>query len=75
MPHVTVKMYPGRSEDQKTRLTQAVVDAVTTIVGCGANVVSVVIEEVSPDDWTEKVYQPEIVNRRGKLYKEPHYPR
>lgn len=75
MPHVTVKMYPGRSEDQKTRLTQAVVDAVTAIVGCAADVVSVAIEEVSPDDWTEKVYKPDILNRRGKLYKEPRYPR
>ena len=75
MPHVTVKMYPGRSEDQKTQLTQAVVDAVTAIVGCAADVVSVAIEEVSPDDWTEKVYKPDILNRRGKLYKEPRYPR
>ena len=34
----------------------------------GEDAVSVTIEEVKPDDWVEKVYKPDIVNGRGKLY-------
>ena len=39
----------------------------------GDDAVSVAIEEVAPDDWTEKVYKPDIVNSLGKLYKKPGY--
>jgi 4-oxalocrotonate tautomerase len=31
------------------------------------------IEEVHPDEWTEKVYKPDILNGAGALYKEPGY--
>jgi 4-oxalocrotonate tautomerase len=31
MPHVIVKLYPGRSEQQKTRLAEAMVKDVVTI--------------------------------------------
>ena len=68
MPHIIVKMYPGRSE-QKARLAEAIVKDVMAITGDHA--VSVTIEEVEPDDWAEKVYKPDIVNGAGKLYKKP----
>ena len=71
MPHVIVKMYPGRSEDQKTQLAGAIVKDVTAFAKVGADAVSVPIEEVTPGDWTEKVYQPDILNSPGKLYKKP----
>ena len=73
MPHVIVKMYPGRSEQQKTRLSEAIVREVTAIGGVGEDAVSVAIEEVRPADWTDKVYKPDILNGAGKLYKKPGY--
>ena len=39
----------------------------------GDDAVSVAIEEVTPGDWTEKVYKPDILNSPGKLYKKPGY--
>ena len=33
MPHVIVKMYPGRSEQQKARLAEAIVKDVMTLTG------------------------------------------
>ena len=30
-------------------------------------------EEVTAEDWKEKVYRPDILNNPGKLYKEPGY--
>ena len=73
MPHVIVKMYPGRSEQQKTRLAEAIVKDVMAIANVGDEAVSVAIEEVEPGDWADKVYTPDILNGTGKLYKRPGY--
>jgi quercetin dioxygenase-like cupin family protein/phenylpyruvate tautomerase PptA (4-oxalocrotonate tautomerase family) len=73
MPHVIVKMHPGRSEQQKAQLTEAIVKDVMTFTGVGDEAVSVSIEEIGPSDWMEKVYQPDILNGPGKLYKKPEY--
>ena len=72
-PHVIVKLYPGRSEQQKIRLTEAIVKDVVSIIKCGEESVSVAIEEIKPEDWAEKVYKPDILNAPGKLYKKPGY--
>ena len=53
MPHVIIKMYPGRSEDQKTQLADAIVKDVMAFAKVGDDAVSVAIEEVTPGDWTE----------------------
>jgi 4-oxalocrotonate tautomerase len=73
MPHVSVKLYPGRSEQQKTQLTERIVADLVSLVNCGEESISVAIEEVGPQDWTEKVYQPDIRGKWEKLYKKPGY--
>ncbi len=73
MPHVIVKLYAGRSEEQKHKLAEAVTKAVMTATGNGEDSVSVNVEDVAPSDWTEKVYKPDIENGPGKLYKRPGY--
>ncbi len=73
MPHIIVKMYPGRSEQQKRQLADAIVKDVVAIVGGSEGSVSVAIEEISPADWTEKVYKPEIQKNWDRLYKKPNY--
>ncbi len=73
MPHVIVKLYPGRSEQQKIRLAEEIVKDVVAIIKCGEESVSVAIEEIKPEDWAEKVYKPDILNTPGKLYKKPGY--
>jgi len=73
MPHVIVKLYPGRSEEQKTRLTEEIVKDVVTIAKCEEKSVSVAIEEIKPEDWSEKVYKPDILGNQRKLYKKPGY--
>jgi 4-oxalocrotonate tautomerase len=73
MPHVIVKLYPGRSEQQKNRLAEEIVKDVVAIANCGEDAVSVAIEEIKPEEWAEKVYQPHILNSAEKLYKKPGY--
>ena len=73
MPHVIVKMHPGRSEAQKARLAAAIVKDVMAITNVGDEAVSVAIEEVKPADWADQVYGPDIINGAGTLYKQPGY--
>lgn len=73
MPHVIVKLWPGKSEQQKVCLTEEIVKGVMNVLSYGEESVSVAIEEVEPRDWAEKVYRPDIVNISGKLYKKPGY--
>ena len=73
MPHVTVNLYPGRSEEQKSRLAEAIIEDVVALARCEEKSVSVAIEEVKPEDWVEKVYKPEILSNFEKLYKKPGY--
>lgn len=73
MPHVIVKLYPGRSEQQKIRLAEQIIKDVVEIIKCDESSVSVAIEEIKSSDWAEKVYKPDILNNADKLYKKPGY--
>jgi 4-oxalocrotonate tautomerase len=73
MPHVSVKLWPGRSEQDKKRLAEAIAEDVVRIIQCGEESVSVAIEEISSADWKKKVYDPEISGKKDKLYKKPGY--
>lgn len=73
MPHVIIKLYPGRTEAQKKQLASEIVKDVTAIARCEEKSVSVAFEEVDPQDWVEKVYKPDIVDKKDLLYKEPQY--
>ena len=73
MPHVIVKLSPGKSEKQKARLALEITDSVMSVLNYGAESVSVAVEEVASREWTEKVYHPDIKARWGQLYKKPEY--
>lgn len=73
MPHVIVKLWPGKSEAQKTRLAEQIARDVMDTLHYGEESVSVAIEEVSARDWAEQVYKPDIQGSRAKLYKKPGY--
>jgi 4-oxalocrotonate tautomerase len=73
MPHVIVKLWPGKSEQQKARLAEEIVKDVMSVLNLGEESVSVAIEEVEPQHWAEKVYKPDIVDNSAKLYKKPGY--
>ncbi|MGD8243150.1 MAG: tautomerase family protein [Desulfobacterales bacterium] len=73
MPHVIVKLYPGRSEAQKQQLAQAIAREVVAIAGCADKSVSVAIAEVTPANWADEVYTPDILAQADTLYKKPGY--
>ena len=73
MPHVVVKLWPGKSEQQKTRLAEAITKDVMDILHYGEESVSVAMEEIKSQDWAETVYKPDIKASWTKLYKKPGY--
>ncbi|MCC8938817.1 tautomerase family protein [Bradyrhizobium sp. Arg68] len=73
MPHVVVKLYSGRSAQQKQALAHAITRAVTTTLGSGEESVSVGIEDVEPKDWASRVYEPDIVDKPETIFKQPGY--
>ncbi len=73
MPHVIVKLFPGRSDEQKAQLTEAIVRDVTSILQASDESVSVAFDEVAAEDWTERVFEPDILGNWDKLTKEPGY--
>ncbi len=59
MPHVIVKLWPGKSEQQKSRLAGKITKDVMDVLNYGDESVSVAFEEISAQDWAEKVYKPD----------------
>ena len=73
MPHVIVKLWPGKSESQKARLAEKIVQDVMEVLGYGEESVSVAMEEIKSSDWAKQVYEPDIKAKWDKLYKQPGY--
>lgn len=73
MPHILVKVVPGKSDEQKRRLAEEITKDVIEIFNTKEESVTVAIEEVEKQDWAEKVYGPDIQGKWNHLYKKPGY--
>ncbi len=73
MPHVEIKCFPGRSEEQKRKCAERIADDVAAILECEISSVSVVIKDIDKKDWKEKVWDKNIVADKNYLYKKPGY--
>jgi phenylpyruvate tautomerase PptA (4-oxalocrotonate tautomerase family) len=74
VPHVNIKHFPASlSEEAQAELVAAVTKAVKTALGCDEGVISIALEPVEKEVWNERVYVPEIVNRKHLLRKTPNY--
>ena len=73
MPHVIIKMYPGRTPEQKNKLAEAITQSVVDIAKTSEEHVSIDIQEIAPEDWAETVYRKEILPKLDALAKKPGY--
>lgn len=73
MPHVIVKLWPGKTEAQKQHLSAAIVRDVTGILNYDDEAVSVGFEEIPPGEWSARVYGPDIRDKWSTLTKQPGY--
>jgi 4-oxalocrotonate tautomerase len=73
MPHVIVKLWPGKSEKQKVKLAGEITKAVMHVLNYGEESISVALEEIEPGVWMDQVYKPDILGKPDQIYKRPGY--
>lgn len=73
MPHLSVKMLEGRSEEQKRHLAAALVRTLTEELHCSDHYVTCTIEDYSPVEW-QIIFQEEIAAKPADVvYKKAEY--
>ncbi len=72
MPHISVKMLEGRSEEQKKQLAQALEKTLSEKLGCATTWVTVSIEDYSAEQWQD-VFKKEVTENEENLYKKAQY--
>lgn len=73
MPHITVKMFPGRSPEKKQELARALRDCVSQVLACDPGHVSVALTDVRPEDW-DLVYRQEMADNENLLLPPTYQP-
>ena len=56
MPHITIQMYPGRDDQTKKRLADALLETAAKELNRGKEHFSVSIVDVPQDEWKAMVY-------------------
>lgn len=66
MPYIAIKSFP---KDQATK--EAVVEKINEIFlevwGCPQEAITISIEDIMPEDWTEKIVKPEIETKKEHM--------
>ena len=73
MPHVAIKLFPGKTEEQKVALAEAIRQNLLTIFKSTDESISIAFEEIQREDWIESVYKPDIESKPNNLYIKPGY--
>lgn len=73
MPHIVVKMFPGRTPQQKQDLADALTQAMIATLQTPADAISVAIEDIEKCDWMDRVAKPEIAGKAAMIFKKPGY--
>ena len=73
MPHIVMKCYPGRTEEQKNLCAQKMAERIAETMGCPVSSVSIAIEDSEKENWKETVWDAEISPKMDALYIKPGY--
>lgn len=73
MPHVEIKCYPGRTEEQKRTCAEKIAPLIADALGCDISSVSVAVKDVEAADWKAEVWDKMIVPDEKVMYKKPGY--
>ncbi|MBR4276386.1 MAG: tautomerase family protein [Prevotella sp.] len=66
MPYIRIKAYP-KDQATKEKVVEAINKAFVDNWGCVPEAISISIEEISPEDWVEKVENTEIIPNADKM--------
>ncbi|NLK69809.1 MAG: 4-oxalocrotonate tautomerase [Clostridiales bacterium] len=71
MPHISIKMLKGRTDEQKALAVKKLTDALCDALGCSERHVSVSVEDFTAQEW-QNVFAEEIANNPAVM-KKPEY--
>ena len=71
MPHITLKMLKGRTEEQKKLAAEKLSAALVEAIGCTPSHVSVSVEDFTSEEWQEQ-YRMEV-SKNDNLVLTPDY--
>ncbi|MBQ8824956.1 MAG: tautomerase family protein [Ruminococcus sp.] len=71
MPHITIKMLKGRTDEQKKVAAEKVSNALIEAIGCTPNHISVSVEDYTPQEWQD-VFKKEVTENPSLIQK-PNY--
>lgn len=74
MPHISIKHFPARISAQHQKELIAEINAsIQKAFDVSLHAISISMEPVSPANWNEEVYQPEIQQKAEQLIQAPAY--
>lgn len=59
MPHISLKMYKGRTTEEKNKIANELAEVLVKN-GVKPTAISVSVTDYEPEDWKEQVYDKEI---------------
>lgn len=71
MPHISLKMLKGRTEEQKKLAAEKLSKALIDAIGCSERHISVSVEDFTPQEWQEQ-FKIEVTENPF-LIKKPNY--
>lgn len=73
MPHIIVKLWPGRSEELKQTVAKKLAEEAAKGLNSGIENISVSFEEIPQEEWKREVYKKDILDKPEQLYVKPGY--
>ena len=73
MPHVEIKCFTGRTNEQKKNCAEKIAEVISETLGCKISSVSIVIKDVDEENWKTEVWNKSIITDKEFLFKEPGY--
>ncbi|MBO7121663.1 MAG: tautomerase family protein [Treponema sp.] len=73
MPHITVQMYPGRSDELKKKLAEALVKTAAEVLQREPEHFSASVQDVPQDEWKERVYKDAVDPSNKEVFVRPGY--
>lgn len=71
MPHISIKMLKGRTDEQKLLAANKLADALCEALGCTPEHISVAVEDYTPEEWQD-VFLKDIKGNKN-IVKQPDY--
>ncbi len=72
MPHISIKMLKGRTDEQKKMAADKVAEALYEAIGCSKDHISVTVEDYTPEEWQD-VFSADVTAKQDKLFRKANY--